>query len=179
MIPVSLYPSLRSWLVRWEGYTDYWYLDSGGVPTIGIGLASLQAPAQDLYGDGTLDAWTAVLKEKPGYLAENYAHATPWRANEALLERVFQTNLLYFYGAAIARFEGFVGCPQPAQIGSLDLYWNCGSLRKWPKFSAAFERRDWATCAVECIETEGKPDPHRNVARRDLFLSLTGTSSAP
>jgi GH24 family phage-related lysozyme (muramidase) len=168
-----LYQSIRAWLIRWEGYCPYWYQDSVGVVTIGIGLAYPQPGNCAIYGEGAIGSWQRVHDSSHGMTASWYACVTPWRADEGALEREFERRVLGFYGALRQHFADYDSWPEPAKIATFDLAYNAGaSLAGWPRFCAAVADHDWARAAVECVETRGNPDQHRNAARSALFKSL-------
>lgn len=161
--------ALRKWLLRWEGYTAYWYLSDH--PTIGIGL-DYPTPSRVMsLGEGALLAWNTISQAEPGHLAEWYAIKSAWRANEALLEQEFERRLLGFYAHLKSIFsDDYDDWPEGCRIGSFDLAYNEGlPPSEWPRFIAACRARDWATAAVQCQITKGNPPKDREAARKALF----------
>lgn len=93
-------------------------------------------------------------------------------AIDALLESdIAATEQQLVFVPQFAQFASFV---EPAQDGTLDMAFNLGVrglVTKFPRFTKAASRQDWAACAAEC-ERSGV-SPSRNEAVRNLFLQAS------
>lgn len=81
-----------------------------------------------------------------------YAKLTSIRLSEADLDRLVFNRLESFGGWLATQWPAFATWPSDAQLGALSLAWARGPARwadKYPKFTAACARSDWAAAAVE------------------------------
>ncbi len=171
--------ALREYLIRWEAFSDWVYLDTVGVPTIGIGLALQGEGDASWFGQEGIDAWKTVRESPTGMYFTWYQHRSPWRADSAKLEALFMYRLQATENALQKQFPGWATWPQSAQIAIFDLAWNVGAniTPHWPRLTAALKEQDWEEAALQCSVTHGVVA--RNIARVALLNSLLVVDSAP
>jgi hypothetical protein len=93
----------------------------------------------------------------------------PLRVTRAYVDALTEKELTRFWGILRTYFPDIDAWPAPAQLGLLSMAWGLGPAfsPKWPKFTAAAKRRDFYTCAVECVIRNSA----RNGVNADLFLA--------
>ena len=158
-------------LKLWEGSTDYLYLDTMGIPTVGYGFA---LPKIELLGNyywsrelAVVQADYRILAElEKGRLASYYA---PFTRARLLHADVTAAQRLADLQKLLERQFKYSTHPQPVQRALSDMVWNLGlgGLLKYQQLRAALDRRDYATCAMEC-HRRGVSDA-RNKWTADLF----------
>lgn len=179
-----------------EGIVLSFYADVLGLITIGMGClvdplgAALALPMQ--HPDGTYatraeiaTAWHAV-KSDPACKVKGWRYAAALPANQLRLSRSEVETLIFqklgqLDAAMRYRFDHWDDWPAPAQMGVLSMCWAMGSgfVTKFPKFTAACRRGDWATAAAECaISPERGTVVERNRRNRALFLEAAGASTS-
>jgi GH24 family phage-related lysozyme (muramidase) len=166
--------SLLENLRMWEGSTDWLYLDTVGIPTVGYGFA---VPRIELLGSyywsremAVVQADWRILAELPkGKLASYYA---PFTRARLLHADVTAAQKLADLEKLLERPFKYSTHPQPVQEALVDLCWNLGlgGLSKYTKLRAALDKRDYATCARECSR-RGVSDA-RNKWTRNRFDSI-------
>jgi GH24 family phage-related lysozyme (muramidase) len=177
--------------VEMEGCTDHFYLDGAGLVTIGVGcrisIMDRGAGLQMFLDDGDLASleqigadYETVRHMKPGLALKEYRQATRCRMRDDQIVALFNER----WHAIQLEIEAYTGpiseLPMPAQMGIMDMAFNVGAtgvVHGFPSFTKAFETRDWATCAIECIRLENPPhsngvQPSRNVWTADQFKSI-------
>jgi GH24 family phage-related lysozyme (muramidase) len=185
--------ALKALLTEFEGRVSHLYLDTATPPraTIGVGhmipnaAAATKLPFVLRSGLGATPPIAAtqaeILKEFAAVTSQEGGRVAGWYAQfcllcltdvaiDALLESdIVATELQLTSG--LTAFRDFQNCPEPAQDGALDMAFNLGVhglATKFPNFCAAFERKDWATCAAEC-QRNGVSEA-RNEAVKEMFL---------
>lgn len=165
-----------------EGLVRHMYLDTRGFVTVGVGqmlpdaesakhlpfinVATLEpATPEEIESD-----YQSVKNQPPGLRAALYeAHtklALPLPDIEALLRRRIEE----FEEGLREEFPDYDAYPEDAREGLFDMAYNLGLsglVRKFPTFTAAAKRQDWATCAREC-HRQGIGE-YRNRKTRELF----------
>ena len=189
---------------RWEGRTNYLYLDSRGNATIGVGFLVLDAAAAcDLP---FLVAPIGRLATMPE-VASDYARVLampvglPHRAYQAhgadpvlylenqQIDGIGINRLRFVYLPQLARlFPGFSAFPPAARNALVDMIWNLGlghpakgerpakGLMSFGNLIGACNRGDWETAAQHCHVRTSRET--RNLWRKTLFLAAAG-SPAP
>ncbi len=183
---------------RFEGVVPFMYLDILGKVTTAIGdLIDSVAEAQALpwvhiqgvigaqYGaGGPLPASAAEVAAEWHYVKSRtdlsqrgggaYGAITHLRLTDEGILAVVGRRLDAMDHNLAARYPYWEDLPAEAQTAVLSMCWAAGEHSAWPHFDAALAARDWATCAVQChLDDAHNPGlKPRNVANRDLFLSL-------
>lgn len=170
---------------RLEGVTRFAYLDVRGLVTVGIGCLidpvglALPLPWLDALGQPATEsairsAWTEVkahveLEPRGG---EAFESLTTLRLSDAAVDSLALARVASFETELRTRFP-WDSLPADAQFALMLMVWALGSLRAFPRLSAAVLARDWATCAVECeIDDARNPGVRpRNAAVRQLFAA--------
>jgi len=176
-----------SWTRTFEGWTDYFYLDSKGYVTIGAGNLAEPLHLVDLlhFRIGPREAtpneissqWLRVKVEQ-GHKGIGGGHAfwkslTTVRATEESIVDLCVAKLSSAEAVCLRHFPGWNGWPWQAQLGCLSMVWAMGDrFSQFTKFTLACNRGDWATASRECemSEEENAPLHPRNVANMNLFL---------
>ena len=177
------------------------YLDSKGFPTIGRGCLITPPFVPAEYGewvmpDGSparivdvLDDFDRVMKDARWQQTHGNAqdHAAPYyaklcstRLTQASAEALFlarlykeEIRLVQLYG------KSYETAPLPAQFGTLDMAYSMGADRLralavdggFPAWSEAFEKRQYAKCAVESLREPGNASfDARNKWTADKFM---------
>lgn len=171
--------AIRVQLTKWEGWTDWIYLDTEGNCTIGVGLL-LRTPPDAAWLDLlAVPAWHVVHESPRGMEARWYKQRSPWRADPNKLDQLFSQRLAGMEKDLKVEFPDHPNWPIPAQTALYDWAWNKGpSNVGWPKLTAALKSCNWGVAADEC----GVSNPHnykgvadRNADRAGLFKSLVAT----
>lgn len=191
MIQSPLAPAVLSQFLnftqRFEGLTTWMYLDCRGLVTIGYGCLidpyvphTLDFRAKD--GNPVTDGdvareWTAVkgMITKAPLGGMIFRDLTNLRATLQSVNGLALSRLSEMTGVLVTYFPGLVTWPQRCQLALVSMAWACGPnfSTTWPRFTAAANKQDWATCAVECHMDTSKNAPliARDNANRDLFLN--------
>lgn len=177
MTPDQLTELARS-LEAVEGRVPHMYLDTGNPPwvTCGVGhrLATVgEALALPFTSPLSVAQDFARVSAAPRGMRESaYAALCVSRleddAIDALLAADVQRKLLEIR----ARFPQFDSWPDSAQLAFADMAFNLGVggiEHKFPRFTAAVDRCDWATAALECKRPQLAAE--RNERTADLFRS--------
>lgn len=197
-----------SWSARFEGNAIPWpYLDVKGLCTIGTGQLcdpmSLMAGIVFVRIDGSratlpevATMWMRtkgerlrlvdvavgqVLATRLGGGHRHWQRLTSLRATPESLAADLRVRLLAFERLVRAAFPAWESWPAQAQLATLGMAWAAGPacFARFPRFSEAARRQDWATCSVECrLDETGNPGlKPRNAAQRALFVEA-GASPA-
>lgn len=161
---------------------EHMYLDTKGYVTVGVGQMVPTADAAKKLGfenatthdpatpEEIEEDYDSVSNQDPGYRAAHYKQFTklalPLREIEALVAKRIQE----FEAGLRREFPDYDSFPEAAQEGLFDMAYNLGLsglTDKFPNFTAAARRQDWATCALEC-RRRGISD-ERNRKTRELF----------
>lgn len=167
-----------------EGRTDYLYVDSGGLVTIGVGCMIPSASvAESLNWEGGMGAvaiaaseWLAVKDATPGLAAASYAHLTTNRLSDEEIDKLRDARIASMESELIHTIEGVSLMPQPIAQCLCDMAFNLGSSKlhaqyfgPTSKFGPAIYRGDWQTAAAESARRGIQPA--RNLYARDLIMS--------
>lgn len=175
-----------------EGFVPHLYRDSYGIVTWAYGNAGTLASAMLLpwqHQDGSrcqpdevVQDWKSAQAAPVGHVAGWYARLMRLRLPEAAGRALFGDRVDEFNAALDREFPGFDGFPDPAQLGTFDMLFNCGmgTLRaKFPSWHAAVAEKDWLGAAANCHRVNPHPgvtpwdssDEHerRQIAVRDLY----------
>lgn len=152
----------------WHSY----YKDKQNVVTIGVGLA-IRNPSEafEVGGTDSVAAWRTVTSKPPGMGPVWYAMQCPFRANQTDLDNVFNKRLNAFLIDLAHQLPYWSTIPDPGKVALADWAYQDGdALVWWPNFHDALGRRDWETCAKECVTNLSKGGvADRNAKRAQLF----------
>jgi GH24 family phage-related lysozyme (muramidase) len=154
------------WCKKWEGCCAWFYLDTRGNVTCGVGFelpTILTAQAFPWYLCATplvtiataqevATEWNRVKAMAPGRTPDFYnAHTLVLKQTDIdahLLTLLDQTD------EALQRdYPGFEGFPDAVKMALADMDYNLGDAKlrnTYPHFDAAVDRQDWATAALQC-----------------------------
>lgn len=175
---------------RFEGWTDWPYLDIFGYVTIGYGNLidpiSLAYAFDYVNDDGStasrvdIDAAWHLVKSRTDLQKRGggaFKYLTAIRATRASIDRVFYAKLAA--NEAIVKRDylpAFDALPSEAQTAIMSMAWAAGAnvFRRFPKFLAAVRSGDWAMAAAECqLDDRGNRGlVPRNESNRRLLASL-------
>lgn len=134
-------------LKHFEGNVPFLYKDTKGVVTAGVGFALhslLEAQRLQWFNPVQVAADWALLQRLPKGKTPNYysnrmkARLTPEGIEVELRRRA--SGLLPTWALQL---------PDPAKAALLDIAYNTGSLKGWPKLCAAVQAKDWKRAADE------------------------------
>jgi type VI secretion system secreted protein VgrG len=177
MTPDQLAELARS-LEAVEGRVPHMYLDTGNPPwvTCGIGhriatageaLALPFTPATAIATD-----FMRVSAAQRGMRESAYAALCESRLDDGAIDALLNADIQRKLIEIRARFRDFDAWPGPAQLAVADMAFNLGVggiEHKFPRFTAAVDRCDWAACAAECNRPQLSRE--RNERTADLFRS--------
>jgi GH24 family phage-related lysozyme (muramidase) len=170
-----------------EGYTTFLYLDVKGLMTCGVG--NLVDPIELALGlpwqDGGVPAsqaditaqWELVKSRQDMKLQGGgaFASLTTMRLTDDAVAALVQNKAASMELTLKGYFPGYDALPADAQLGVLSMAWAMGPAFPpgFPRFSAALNAQDWATCAAQCLmDATGNPGlTPRNAANQKLFLA--------
>lgn len=164
-----------------EGCILWPYLDSVGNPTIGVGhLLYSELYARTLFPDVTVgdfdDQWDTLLSTLNDHPASFYETATELRITQAQADALFRSDLDCHIAACQRRVPGFDALPGPVQVACVDIDYNAGDIRKFPKMLACIAAGDWQGAAEE----SNRPQlPARSEATKALILSVATDPDSP
>jgi hypothetical protein len=171
-------------LRRFEGASPWMYLDTHDPPlvTVGIGVMlptvgdAVALPFRCIGADrGATEnevaaAYARVKAMRGGMGLHYYQGITDIELPDSEVTALAERRLTdVFLPGARAAVPGFEALPWPAQQALVDIEWNAGGLKGWPKLCAAVARRDWSTAAIEGHVSTSRPE--RNAWRAQMFLS--------
>lgn len=187
----SVADTFPAFTASFEGRTTWPYRDVKGLVTVACGnlidpLGEAMGLPWQVDGRPATDAeiragWEAVKALPPAMRASAYALAVPpLRLTEGAIDELVRRRAGEMDRALASRFPGWESLPADAQLGTISLAWACGPAFAFPRFSAALQARDFATCADECgMDVVGNLGlVPRNAANRALFLAAV-TSTDP
>jgi GH24 family phage-related lysozyme (muramidase) len=179
----SVYSAFVSFQSHFEGVCAWPYLDVKGLATVAVGL--LIDPVETALGlpwvigeyaaieSEVRQQWAALKAQPAARLASYYLPFTTIRLTPAGIQQVTLAKAAEMEIILRTYFPGYDNAPADAQLGLLSMAWALGPAfsPRWPMFTAAFRKGDWATCADQCaLSTAGNPGvAPRNVACRKLF----------
>jgi GH24 family phage-related lysozyme (muramidase) len=184
----SVSAAFFDWSSRWEGATDFLYLDVLGLVTVGIGqlvdpyplmggLRFTRADGSQATPSEVSQAWLATkgrqdLKMQGGGA---FRYVTKIRATHNSLAAHANAKLARFETDLRATFPDWDTWPANAQLPTLGLCWAAGShmFAKFPRLTAALRAQDWVTASREChLNEAGNPGlAPRNKAQAALYLA--------
>lgn len=172
-----------AWTAQFEGYEDHLYLDAEGLPTTGRGYlvstltAMLRLPWLCESGEPASEEqiraeWARVTSMPRSLRASAYRVSGGIHLSGETIDATTRERLEANARVLLTYFPDFASWPASAQTGALSMAWAMGAgfPAKYLRFSAAARRRDWATCADECL-MHGVGLDRRNAADRELFLA--------
>lgn len=169
---------LKASLVAVEGRVHHMYLDTGNPPWVTCGVGHRIATVGDALSlpfephAAIRHDFARVSAAPRGLRASAYAEMCESRLSDQaiddLLDRDIDRKLLEIR----SRFPLFDSWPGSVQLAFADMAFNLGVggiEHKFPRFTAAIGREDWAACAEEC----GRPQlsRERNERTAELFRS--------
>lgn len=171
-----------------EGRVPWMYLDTNGYVTVGIGnlLATPQTALALVWYHNALhddagqeagpteisDEWARVHAAVPGRVASSYRAITMLELADAETDRLFGKRVDEFEVQLVGEFPDFPTWPEPAQLGALDMIFNCGLgelKRDFPHYMQALHDGDFAGAAEHCHRKSKRGGDERNEAVRKLF----------
>jgi len=175
-----------------EGFVPHLYLDSYGIVTWGYGNAGSMAAAMTLpwqHQDGSrcqpdevIQDWKSAQAAPKGHAAGWYARLMRLRLPEVAGRALFYGRVDDFNGQLAREFPGFDQHPDPAQLASFDMAFNCGlgTLRaSFPTWHRCVFGRDFLGASASCHRKNPHPgvtpwdpsDEHerRQIVVRDLY----------
>jgi GH24 family phage-related lysozyme (muramidase) len=180
--------SLKQLLEENEGNVPYFYLDTVGRVTVGVGHM-IPAAAQ---ADGIIlqvresglpaspqeieEEFGRISSQSPAMSAEHYRQFTILEMTAQAVEALLDADIAAMEAGVQREFQGYESYPAPAQDGILDMAFNLGVtglVSKFPLFRRAAEEQDWNTCAAEC-HRNGISDS-RNLKTKQLFLQAASS----
>jgi GH24 family phage-related lysozyme (muramidase) len=153
---------------EFEGEILHMYQDSRGNVTVGVGiLLSDTEAAQRLPFVVRLTRKTATREEikadfdkvknaPTGYKAVNYKKYTSLELQSSDSSTLLKKRIGTFVRELRHGFPEFNDMPRPAQLGLLDLAFNCGTAKvvtRFPNFKKAIQKGDYAKAAIEAHRT--------------------------
>lgn len=136
---------IASYIIKHEGYKQFVYLDTKGIPTIGIGFNLKKSGAKDKIQSLGLNYKDVVSGHR--YLSEEQIYT------------LFYDDLML----AIEDAKVFIGGPKifsslhpDAQLVLIDLSFNLGinKLNQFVKFKSAMQKKDYWTASKELIDSK-------------------------
>jgi GH24 family phage-related lysozyme (muramidase) len=187
----SVVAVFRSFSAGHEGVADRMYCDTKRLVTFGIGQL-LRKPTDALAQpwqlgnrpatrDEILSDWQRVHDHPDAPRLGQYL--PEWtgtvRLARAELERLFVQRRDEFAVDLADRWPTFARATAPEQLALMSWAWAAGTRAYAPKMSAALERRDLVTAAVEIRldETKTRGIVERNKANRRLMLLAAATEA--
>ena len=176
------YEHLIASLQEFEGLITHMYLDTKGFVTVGVGqmLPNAEAAKQLKFVNATtLDPATSeeietdyhtVNDQDPGLRAAHYQPFTKLTLPQPEIDALLRKRIQEFETGLKREFPEYESYPEEAQEGLFDMAYNLGLsglTNKFPSFTEAAKRQDWAKCAEEC-RRRGIGD-RRNNKTRELF----------
>ena len=170
-----------------EGRIPFFYLDTRGFPTIGVGhmvpnadqARSLKLVVRNGMTAATSDQIVAeynrIRQQTPGMLAQRYRPFTSLEMPDDVIDALLESDIASKEQDLLARLPAFRTYPDEVCTALLDMGFNLGVnglITRFPKLIASVKARDWNTCAAQC-RRNGISDA-RNEATRELFLSALG-----
>ncbi|WP_368607478.1 hypothetical protein [Pseudomonas fulva] len=178
--------SIQKTLRTYEKEKDFFYLDSQGHVTTGVGF---MLPNEDAAASLSLldfddnpatemqkrQEWRTIHALPTGYVADWYEDYTELYMSSAAINEKLNAEIIAVYPQALGFFEDFGSYPSAARVALQDIIYNVGegNFRQFVLLQAAVRRRDWATAAAESHRTG--IEEARNNKVRDLFLSAAGS----
>lgn len=148
---VTWHSSLSAQVGVGEGYFTKKYIDSVGVPTIGIGF--------NLLKDNARERIEAVGADYDDILAGKS------ELTDAQIQTLFQDDMVIAQNSAKNSIPGFDDLSATHQKALTDMTFNLGSFREWPKFVKAVNAGDFKTAAKEAAFSSDGKRPSRWVTQ--------------
>ncbi len=181
---------------RFEGRVSTMYVDVLGLVTVGVGcLIDTPGGAARLpfvHAGGTVatpseiaNAWQNLKAHKDELKHKHWRFAAPYTYGLHLPDAAVDDLMIERLRASEAwlrkTFPAWDSFPADAQLGIVSMAWAAGAnfTAKFPTFTAAAKRGDWASCAAECkLRESGNPGVvPRNLADHYLFLCASVADS--
>lgn len=183
--------TLRSKMEKYEGRTNYMYLDSKGLVTVGVGhlikdIASAQTMSfkksdnKPASKDEIKADYEAVKKQPSNRLASFYKKHTKLHLADADINTLTNKHIDNFEGELKKIFPDFSTYPSEVQLALFDIIFNVGMTdlnNKWPTFKKAVKDKDWTTAAKESNRKAPISD-ERNKYVKDLFEKAAAATAA-
>lgn len=157
-------------LARHEGRKLTMYLDTVGVVTCGIGHAlftPMEAVKLSWYKEhGVLANRQDILNDWERVKARCGGSRLMMHFEET--DRILEADLVRFEKVLRAELPDLDSYPEPVQVALFDIVFNCGSLKEWPRFTAAITQRKWMRAASESrrpqVSNDRNNDTHLQLA---------------
>ncbi len=190
-------------IAEWEGVVSHLYLDTRGLPTIGVGFL-MKTPEEfaklplrfknDGLRIGPRDATPAEMRaeyarvlaigqatgEAPRRGASSYrAHADlVYLTREAIDHKMREMLVDAYIPGVVKLLPDFETYPQGPQRAVVDIAWNCGvsGFGKFGNLIACCKDRDWKGAAPESHVRSSREA--RNKWREEMFLSAVDGATA-
>ncbi len=152
----ELLADIKKWTEQAEGRIHWLYLDTGGLPTTGIGHQVFtfdEAVILPFSPAITKEGWNLLITSPFGqtHPASEYAKYTQGRLTDQAIDIVLDEDLRDCMDALQKKIN-LVSFPDPCQCAITDMGFNLGvaGFMKFSKLVAAANAGDWKTCADEC-----------------------------
>lgn len=176
-----MFDSLKQRLRQHEGVIPHLYLDTRGLVTVGVGHLIVDenacAAVPLVFANGTAAPRVSKVQEyriihamEPAHIWTYYAPKTQLHLTDDSITFLLDSDVAEMFSELKKAIPDLDQAPEPAQDGLLDMAFSMGVARlqhEFPKFMAAAQLHDWATCAVEC--RRNGVQEWRNTATADLF----------
>ncbi len=142
-------------LTESEGRTNFMYLDTTGNVTCGVGhlIYSAKEAGQIFDTGATAELeWNTVKSAPRGMVADRYAPLTTSRLSDEQIDALVDSDAESSKSHLTAILPLYRVLPEPAQLGLLDMAFNCGPTRLvngFPKMIAALKAGNWKLAAAE------------------------------
>ncbi len=165
---------------RFEGSIAWMYCDEIGLVTTAIGCLidpialTMNLPWRDRDGneaskEDIASDWQRVKNMGGDLVASRYRTGASLELSEEAIVALVMQRVDQSGKRLLVHFPDLASWPAAAQTALLSMAWALGPdfSPKWPHFTAAALRRDWVTCAKECVIP--RKDHDRNMANVALF----------
>lgn len=134
-------PPIRQYIIANEGWHQSAYLDTAGIPTIGVGFNLLRSDARAKVEALGLD-YDDVLNRR-------------CTLSDAHIESLLQQDVEKAIAAAMALVPGWEALSLPRKKVLADMAFNLGAggLAKFTRFLAAVNRCDWQAAEAEIVNS--------------------------
>jgi len=161
-----------------EGITDYLYLDTVGIPTVGVGFACprecdlLNLKWEPCVAEAVADHRRLLTLPKEVHPAVYYRRHTRARMSQEAIRETFESKALLLIRRLDSGNWSLSLRPEPVQRVLFDLVWSLGAggLAKFVKLKAALDAKDWAEAAKQTVVTQHSAS--RNEWRSSQLLGL-------
>jgi GH24 family phage-related lysozyme (muramidase) len=168
-------------LEQWEGSVSHMYKDTRGYVTVGIGFMIPSAASAKAYGFVKRDdnkAATAPEKEEEwkkinalpkGRKASAYKDSTTLDLPDGEIKKHLTEKINKFVSGIKGVYPDFDKYPDELKLALLDIAYNTGGVKGFPKMKAAIQAGKWEEAAKESHRSG--PSAARNKYVYDLIIA--------